>query len=86
MAGFNGQEGGIMVALLVASQLRQRNESLDDGCSLEMVTESLMGACSLYVTDQAPELCAHFYIQAYGLDTAEDNKERTVRFGYLLGK
>lgn len=74
-----------MMATQVAQMLHQRNETLDSCCSLELLTGILMGGCSMFVTDEAPELCADLYIQTYGLDTAQGDKERALKFTDVLG-
>ena len=86
MAGFNGQEGAGHILFFVFPMVSARNESTDDGCSMEMVTEFLSQFCSHTFTTQAPELCTEFIIQQYGLDTAADGRERAVRLSYLFGK
>ena len=86
MAGFNGQEGSVFLHLFVFPMIAARNQSIDEGCSMEMVTEFLQGFCSQSFTTQAPELCADFIIREYGLDTAVDERQRTIRLSLFVGR
>lgn len=85
LAGFNGQEGGILMAIQMAAILKMRNESLDECCGLSALIDIVNGWCYMIITDQAPELCVQFYAEEYGLYAATDNKERAVILGDILG-
>lgn len=85
MAGFNGQEGGGFFSYEIAPMIMARNESLDDGCSMEMVKDYLHQHCVLKYTTQAPELCVDFIISLYGLDQAVDERDRAIRLTNMAG-
>ena len=86
MAGFNGQEGGLFMSLVLFPMLQARNESIDDGCSMEMAKDFLTQYCIMTYTDQAAELCADYIIRLYGLDEAVDRRDRIIRLSLFTGR
>jgi hypothetical protein len=72
--------------MLVLPLLASRNESVDEGCSLDMVRDYLQLECSYLYTSSAPELCAEFIIELYGLDKASDGRDRIISLIDFTGK
>ena len=82
LSGFNGQEGSISAFLPTLTNATQ--EPFTDGLSLDYVKIALLHTCEV-ATPPSVNLCVEFYINTYGLDTTDDDKERGVRLSYALG-
>ena len=79
MAGFNGQEG----AMLLSPEAW--GLPIDDGVSMETIHYILPALCS-QMTPVSSELCAEFLIDEYMLSSISDNKTRAIILTYLFGE
>lgn len=85
MIGYNGLEGSFFLLGSLDVFLAQKNETFNDGISLDSSTEYLTLICRLVLTDQAPELCANFLVNLYNMTDANP-RERLIRLSYVMGK
>lgn len=85
MAGFNDVEGNIIIGMIFAHHLAQKNKSLDDGCSAEDMYEFIQLICSVSICSECQELCTYFINNEYKIDAANNGYERIRRFSHFAG-
>ena len=83
LAGFNEQEGYIMVLLpLISNSIR---ESVANGMSENYVKVTLTSFCGR-TTPLSTDLCIKRLMKTYGLEDVTDDKERGIKLSYAVGE
>lgn len=77
MAGFNGQEGGIRLSLMMNANVT--------GYTNNMVQALLRDYCKS-LTPLSVDLCVQFLMREYKIISAPNDQERGVRLSYVYGK
>lgn len=87
MVGTNKQDGGILIGTETALLLKMlRNGDISDGIDMAFTEQYLKMRCPAWFTPLSPSLCASFIINKYGLDEAENDRDRTRRLLEFFGK
>jgi len=60
--------------------------SKQDGLSFRQIRQFLTESECAKATPLSIELCVDFYVDLYDLESATDDRERTEKYSYLLGK
>ena len=77
MAGFNGQEGGIRLSLMMNANVT--------GYTNNMVQALLRDYCKSLIP-LSVDLCVQFLMREYKIISAPNDQERGVRLSYVYGK
>lgn len=83
MAGFNGQEGLLTLAKLLSDVA---NKSVaDNGYPLDMARDAVDKLCRI-LTPMSVNMCTDFLMELYGIDSAQDNRDRAIKMIDMFGK
>lgn len=83
LAGFNGQEGGIIYS---AIPLLYPEVTPNSGVSKEIIDKLLLAQCSGALAPMSPDLCVDFLKSKYRLKYTRNNRERAIKLTFALGK
>ena len=86
MCGVNGQEGVTQMYFSVGGFAAMKNETIENGVSLDLAKEFLHFMCSTQYSKQAPQLCVEHIVYTYRLDKAKNDIQRARRLSFFLGK
>lgn len=84
MCGINGQEATLEMYAKLLGFAAMRNQTIDNGLSLDLAKQFLQSTCSSSYAPMSPGLCVEHIVGLYRLDRTRSDKERARRLSYFM--